>query len=167
MTSGDEIDVQVLLPTRPRLVLDDGRGGKYAMDVRGLIGRPGTDHLVVSRPASASCSTIRHLRCARRSRAKGSPPLTSRRLAEPRGPTVVLPLNAEQLAQACHRTGECLLEERLDERANRHGRASERGRLFRDDRDGCRRREVQEVAHELVGVQAHDPVAPALRQGSL
>jgi len=57
----------LLLATRPRLVLDDGGVGKYAMEVRGLIGRPGTDHVVMSRPASAPCSTIRHLRCARRS----------------------------------------------------------------------------------------------------
>jgi ABC-type lipoprotein release transport system permease subunit len=46
---GDDIDLQVLLSTRPRLVLDDGGLGKYSVEVKGLIGGSGIDHAVVSR----------------------------------------------------------------------------------------------------------------------
>lgn len=35
---GDEVSLQVLLATRPRLVLDDGGVGTYALTVRGLVG---------------------------------------------------------------------------------------------------------------------------------
>jgi putative ABC transport system permease protein len=46
---GDDVQLQVLLSTRPRLVLDDEGIGKYTKEVRGLVGGPATDHVVVSR----------------------------------------------------------------------------------------------------------------------
>ena len=35
---GDEVDIQVLLVNRPRLVLEDGGLGNYTLEVRGLVG---------------------------------------------------------------------------------------------------------------------------------
>jgi ABC-type lipoprotein release transport system permease subunit len=44
---GDEVEVQVLLATRPRLVLDDGGVGTYTFKVRGLVGFAAVDSLFV------------------------------------------------------------------------------------------------------------------------
>ena len=40
---GEDVDAQVLLASRPRLVLDDGGVGRYTLTVRGLVGYGGTD----------------------------------------------------------------------------------------------------------------------------
>ena len=44
---GDEVDVQVLLSSRPRLVLDDGGMGNYTLTVRGLVGFAALDSVFV------------------------------------------------------------------------------------------------------------------------
>ena len=44
---GDDVTVQVLLSTRPRLVLDDGGVGTYTFKVRGLVGFAALDSLFV------------------------------------------------------------------------------------------------------------------------
>jgi len=44
---GDEVEVQVLLASRPRLVLDDGGLGTYTLTVRGLVGFAATDSVFV------------------------------------------------------------------------------------------------------------------------
>jgi putative ABC transport system permease protein len=40
---GDDVELQVLLASRPRLVLDDGGVGKYTLTIRGLVGFNATD----------------------------------------------------------------------------------------------------------------------------
>jgi ABC-type lipoprotein release transport system permease subunit len=45
---GDEVDVQVLLSTRPRLVLDDDGVGNYTLTVRGLVGFAALDSVFVN-----------------------------------------------------------------------------------------------------------------------
>ncbi len=45
----DQVDMQVLLATRPRLVLDDQGVGHYPMVVRGLVGFANTDQAFVNR----------------------------------------------------------------------------------------------------------------------
>jgi putative ABC transport system permease protein len=40
---GDDVDLQVLLTSRPRLLLDDGGVGTYTLTVRGLVGFAATD----------------------------------------------------------------------------------------------------------------------------
>lgn len=44
---GDEIEVEVLLSTRPRLLLDDGGVGEFTLTVRGLVGFLATDSVFV------------------------------------------------------------------------------------------------------------------------
>jgi ABC-type lipoprotein release transport system permease subunit len=46
---GDEVDLDVLLETRPRLVLDDGGVGKYVVRVRGLVGFNAVDQVFANR----------------------------------------------------------------------------------------------------------------------
>jgi ABC-type lipoprotein release transport system permease subunit len=45
---GDEVNLQVLLSTRPRLVLDDEGVGNYTLTVRGLVGFAAVDSLFVN-----------------------------------------------------------------------------------------------------------------------
>jgi ABC-type lipoprotein release transport system permease subunit len=45
---GDEVDIQVLLSTRPRLLLDDGGMGNYTLTVRGLVGFAAIDSVFVN-----------------------------------------------------------------------------------------------------------------------
>jgi len=47
-TVGDEINLQVLLSTRPRLVLDDEGVGNYTLTVRGLVGFAALDSVFVN-----------------------------------------------------------------------------------------------------------------------
>jgi ABC-type lipoprotein release transport system permease subunit len=47
VTVGDDVDLQVLLATRPRLVLDDAGVGTYTLAVRGLVGFAATDSAFV------------------------------------------------------------------------------------------------------------------------
>jgi ABC-type lipoprotein release transport system permease subunit len=44
---GDEVDVQVMLSSRPRLVLDDSGMGNYTLTVRGLVGFAALDSVFV------------------------------------------------------------------------------------------------------------------------
>ena len=46
---GDEVELQVLLATHPRLVLDDEGVGKFTVTVAGLVGFAATDSAFVSR----------------------------------------------------------------------------------------------------------------------
>jgi ABC-type lipoprotein release transport system permease subunit len=45
---GDEVNLQVLLSTRPRLVLDDEGVGNYTLTVRGLVGFAALDSVFVN-----------------------------------------------------------------------------------------------------------------------
>jgi ABC-type lipoprotein release transport system permease subunit len=49
LTVGDEVELDVLLSTRPRLVLDDGGVGKYTVRVRGLAGFNAVDQMFANR----------------------------------------------------------------------------------------------------------------------
>jgi lipoprotein-releasing system permease protein len=48
-TIGDDIELDVLLATRPRLVLDDGGVGHYTVTVRGLVGLNAVDKIFINR----------------------------------------------------------------------------------------------------------------------